>query len=312
MPVYNSEKFLEEAIRSILNQSYSNFEFLIYDDNSTDNSKEIIQNFKLQDSRIKFFLSKKNIGYAKLLNKMIVDAKFNFFARMDADDISEKTRFEKQLNFLLKNPKVSVVGSFAEIINEKGYFVTKSKYPINYLEIKNAFRDYCAFVHSAVILRADFVKQVGGYRACMSPAEDYDLWTRLARVSSMHNLPEYLLKYRRHFDSVSFARRNEQFFNAEIIKKNYENLLNGGDDIIKNFDFKSATKNKLIKNFPFLKIAINNGDYHYHNLKIFFYKKEYILFAYNFILLFFKKPFFLIKKLLCKIKKNLSLFLPLS
>ena len=65
MPVYNSEKFLEEAIRSILNQSYSNFEFLIYDDNSTDNSKEIIQNFKLQDSRIKFFLSKKNIGYAK-------------------------------------------------------------------------------------------------------------------------------------------------------------------------------------------------------------------------------------------------------
>jgi glycosyltransferase involved in cell wall biosynthesis len=303
MPVYNSENFLEESIKSILNQSYTNFEFLIYDDNSTDNSKAIIKKFKQQDSRIKFFFNNKNNGYAKLLNKMIFDAKYNFLARMDSDDISEKTRLEKQLNFLLQNPKVSIVGSFIEIIDKKGNFVRKSKYPINYLEIKSALRDYCAFSHPTTMLRADFVKKLGGYRTNMEPVEDYDLWTRLAQVSTMHNLPEYLLKYRLHIDSVSFTRSNDQFLKTEIVRKNYQNLLNGGDDIIGNFNFKSTNKDKLIKNFPFLKKIVDTGDY--HNLSVLFKNKVYILFGYKFILFFFKKPFFLIRKILYYAKKNL-------
>jgi len=302
MPVYNSENFLEESITSILNQSYSNFEFIIYDDNSTDNSRLIIKKFAQKDSRIKFFYNNINIGYSKLLNKMIIMAKFNFLARMDSDDVSAKCRLEKQLNFLLQNPKASVVGSFIEIINKNGNFVRKSRYPINYVEIKNALRSYCTFAHPATMLKADFVKQVGGYRSNIEPAEDYDLWTRLAQISTMHNLPEYLLKYRQHSDSVSFTRANDQFLKTEIVKKNYEILSNGKVDIIKNFNFKLATKKELIKHFAFLKTV--NIDSNFQGLSVLFRKKEYMLFMFKFILLFFKRPFFLVKKILCYIKKN--------
>ena len=304
MPVYNSQSFLEEAIESVLNQTYKNFEFLIYDDNSIDSSKKIIIKFSQKDSRIKFFFSKKNLGHTALLNMMIDKSKFNFLARMDSDDISVKTRFKKQLNFLLNNPKISAVGSFAEIIDDNGNFIKKIKLPVYDKEIKEKLLNDSVLMHPTVMLRKDFIKQINAYREC-APAEDYDLWTRLSLISSLHNLPEYLLKYRIHSKSVSSLKRDYQFLYGQIVKKNYENLLLGNPDIIENFHFKNSTKSQLMKKFYFLKKKYD--DYQDFNflLKL-IKKKNYMLFIINFICLFFKKPVFLITKILVYIKKKFN------
>ena len=302
MPVYNSEKYLEDSIKSILRQSYKNFEFLIYDDFSKDNSRNIIKNFAQQDPRIKFFFSEKNIGYSRLLNKMTKDAKFNFYARMDSDDVSLERRFEKQLNFLLNNSQASVVGSYIEIIDENGAIIRRSKYPTEFKEIKNELKNYCTFAHPATMINSSYFKHVGGYRSNIEPVEDYDLWTRLSLISTMHNLPEYLLKYRQHFKSISFTKANDQFIKTEIVKKNYQNLLNGENDIILNYNFRVVSKTKLEKDFPFLKNVISDSSY--QDLSIAFRKKNYLVFIFKFIILFFSKPKYVIKTSICFLKKN--------
>ena len=302
MPVYNSEKYLEDSIKSILKPSYKNFEFLIYDDFSKDNSRNIIKNFAQQDPRIKFFFSEKNIGYSRLLNKMTKDAKFNFYARMDSDDISMEKRFEKQLNFLLNNSKASVVGSYIEIIDENGAMIRRSKYPTEFREIKNELKNYCTFAHPATMINSSYLKHVGGYRCNIEPVEDYDLWTRLSLISTMHNLPEYLLKYRQHLKSISFTKTNDQFIKTEIVKKNYHNLLNGKNDIILNYNFGVVSKTKLAQDFPFLTNMIHDNSY--HDLSITFRKKKYLVFIYKFIILFFSKPIYLIRKSICFLKRN--------
>ena len=235
---------------------------------------------------------------------MIDKSKFNFLARMDSDDISVKTRFKKQLNFLLNNPKISAVGSFAEIIDDNGNFIKKIKLPVYDKEIKEKLLNDSVLMHPTVMLRKDFIIQINSYREC-APAEDYDLWTRLSLISSLHNLPEYLLKYRIHSKSVSSLKRDYQFLYGQIVKKNYENLLLGNPDIIENFHFKNSTKSQLMKKFYFLKKKYD--DYQDFNflLKL-IKKKNYMLFIINFIYLFFKKPVFLITKILVYIKKKFN------
>ena len=117
MSVYNASKFLNEAIESILNQTYKNFEFIIIDDGSTDNSTQIIEKYKKIDERIVFIENEKNVGLTKNLNKAIKLSTSDYIARMDADDISDVKRLEKQIKFLQENKDISIVGSCAKYIN---------------------------------------------------------------------------------------------------------------------------------------------------------------------------------------------------
>ncbi len=300
MPVYNSQNYLEESINSILSQTYTNFEFLIYDDNSRDNSKKIIKRFGQKDKRIIFFLSDKHIGYSKLLNMMIQKAKYQFLARMDSDDISRQNRFQKQLNFLIKNPNVSAVGSYIEIIDQNGNFIKNVQFPEKNFEIKKALQNYSALAHPATMIRAKFIKKIGCYRPNIEPAEDYDLWTRLVKISDLHNLPEYLLKFRQHSNSTSFRKAKNQFLKTEIVKYNYKLLISHNIDIIKNHKIKTLVKSSLIKKIINSKKFSNN--YEYNSLQILLRKKKYIIFFLKLFFLFLKKPLFLIKKILIKYK----------
>ena len=126
MPVYNSELYLEDAVQSILDQTYKNFEFIIIDDGSVDNSLAILESFK--DNRIKLVKKKNNTGYTSLLNESINYAKYDYLARMDSDDVSNKDRLLKQFKFLEKNKDYSVVGSNIRLINTKGEFIRNGKY----------------------------------------------------------------------------------------------------------------------------------------------------------------------------------------
>lgn len=221
MPVYNCELYIKEAIDSILNQTFSDFEFIIIDDASTDETLPIIRSY--DDNRIKLIEKPLNTGYTNSLNYGLSIAKGEYIARMDGDDISFPERFEKQINFLDKNLDVVVCGSFFKIIEtDKIYAVCE-----NHEEIKLAMLQECPIGHPTVMMRKEiFQKYDLIYDVSKEPAEDYDLWTRLSVLGKLHNLQEVLLNYRMHNSQVSKKRNNEQKKAAVVIRVNLLNYLN--------------------------------------------------------------------------------------
>lgn len=219
MPVFNSEKYLAEAIESILNQSLLDFEFLIFDDGSTDSSPEIIKQYADLDSRIIAHYAECNVGYVAHLNRGIELSRTEFIARMDSDDISFPHRLQLQKDFLERNPLTGVVGSSTIRIDEDNNELGVGKRPPSnsYLYWQSFFTNPLA--HPSVMFRKKAVEEQGGYQIAKMPAEDYDLWTRLLGRWQLANIEEPLLKYREHHHSISFKKKEAQFknFNKSLI-----------------------------------------------------------------------------------------------
>lgn len=191
MPVYNAEQHLVEAIESILNQTYKDFEFIIINDGSTDNSEKIILSFK--DRRIKYIKNDENLQIVKTLNKGLFIACGEFIARMDADDISLETRFEEQLNHMNKN-NIDVCGSWVQTIGKnKQYW----KFPILHDEIKVNLLFHSSIAHPSVMIRKK-VFETHKYKEEFNKAEDYALWVEIINKFKCENLPKLLLSYRIH------------------------------------------------------------------------------------------------------------------
>ena len=299
MPVYNSELYLEDAVQSILDQTYKNFEFIIIDDGSVDNSLAILESFK--DNRIKLVKKKNNTGYTSLLNESINYAKYDYLARMDSDDVSNKDRLLKQFKFLEKNKDYSVVGSNIRLINTKGEFIRNGKYPETDEQIKSNLSNFSTFAHPACLIRKKKLIDIGGYRTIFEPSEDYDLWTRLALNSKMYNIQEYLLDYRVHGKSVSSKRGIDQQIKTFFIQKNFDNLKNGNPDLV---DINNLTKidletcNKLFNDLKNLKFLID-----YHKIKTDLNKNLYLTAFFKILLVLFFYPKKLIIKIINYIKK---------
>lgn len=214
MPVYNTdEKYLREAIESILNQTYKNFEFIIINDGSTNDAEDIILSYR--DSRILYIKNEQNLGLIKTLNKALYMAKCEYIARMDSDDISLPTRFEKQVDFLDKNPDVDILGTWFNCIPRNRVIETLSKDK----EIKE-----CMLVnsnnigHPTVTFRKSLIERFGiKYDEKYSYAEDYALWLSLIDKVKFANIPEILLNYRIHSNSVCQTKEIEQSLNVHEI-----------------------------------------------------------------------------------------------
>lgn len=222
LPVYNNEKYLRQAIESVLNQTFKDFEFLIFDDCSTDKSLSIIKSYK--DKRIKVFTSEKNRYSIVHMNKGISIAKGNYIARMDADDISLPNRFEKQVNFLDKNKSIVLVGCFAYEINPEGKITDKIFKPVGPQNIRKTCFYYGPHIQPSIMFRKDIIQKVGLYREQYPLIEDIDLYFRLIFSGyKTDNIPEYLLKYRVHPDSTNkyYKEKNRIGFELkwEIQKK---------------------------------------------------------------------------------------------
>ena len=194
LPVYNGIPYLEESIKSILDQTFTNFELIIIDDGSTDQSRQTIELFASLDSRIKFF-SRENRGLIATLNQGLMLSRANMIARMDADDIALPHRLEHQMLFMKANPHIDVCGS-GLICYETGkeWFLPEEYDALHALALFNT-----PVYHPTVIMRKNSILEVGGYSICAQFAEDYDLWVRMLNVGMRFaNLREILLKYRIH------------------------------------------------------------------------------------------------------------------
>lgn len=207
MPVYNAESFLDESISSVLNQSYESFELLILNDNSTDNSLPICEKYANTDNRIKLINSTKNIGAAGLRNKGIEIAEGEFIAFMDADDIANEYRFEKQLNIFKQNDEIGVCGSwftqFGEQVKRK-----KIKHLEFHDQIISRFLINCSIGNSTAMFRK---KNIGNikHNEELKIAIDYDFWSRLILKTKFYNIQESLIDYRIHKNNISTTKKKD-------------------------------------------------------------------------------------------------------
>lgn len=226
MPVYNTEDFLKEAIESILAQSYSNFELLIIDDGSTDNSINIIESFK--DKRIRLVKNKKNMGLPYTRNRGLELAKGEYIAIMDSDDISHEKRLENQLDFLLKNRGIAIIVSNFKLIYGNGK-IKKSGMPNwNPEEIKAQllFRNF--ILNSSAMIRKDFIKKSGiKYNEEFFACQDYMFWVECLKFGEIYREKKHLLSYRTgHENITSNSKKKKKNARAKLINFIHETALN--------------------------------------------------------------------------------------
>ncbi len=212
MPVYNNSIYLNESIESVLNQTFENFELIIIDDGSIDNTIHILEYYKKLDERVKIFRNQKNIGIAKSLNKGISLSNGKYIARIDSDDTWESDKLKKQINYLKKKPDIVLLGSNAIYINEKGEIIKNKNNPIYFSDnkIRKNILKYNLFCHSSVIFQKDHVKKLGYYNEKYPNTEDYELWLRIIKSYKAEILPDKLVRYRIHKKMKSALTKKEQ------------------------------------------------------------------------------------------------------
>ena len=226
LPVYNGEEHLTECIESVLSQTYDNLEFIIVDDASTDNTLNILRKFAAIDSRIKIFQHTINQKQTAAANTAIKNARGDYLARMDADDVALPSRLKKQVEFMQKNPDIGLLGSWVHLIDDNGkpYYVLKTNTSQGYLGWSLLFDT--SFAHSSVMMRKDIIKQVGFYQS--AEAEDYDLGSRINRLAKVANIPEILQQKRVWAGQLALKVPTEtRDCVLQIMQNNMQHLLNG-------------------------------------------------------------------------------------
>ena len=252
MPVYNAEKFLDESIGSILNQTYLEFELLILDDASTDNSLKIIKNYAKEDKRIRVLINKTNQKQAKCRNRLLKNTTTEFIAWMDADDISVIYRLQMQMDFLKQNPDIDVVSSHLAYFDKNNVII---KAPLGDNKIKSVFLLDCAVAGCCIVRMKKIRANKIAYNEDLKSAEDFQYWVDCCPFVNFATIGKVLYKYRIHAMQDSSAnikiQREAHFvivknhllkFNIEIDQEIIKILLNWYDGNFNYQKFKKAAK----------------------------------------------------------------------
>ncbi len=269
MPAYNAEKYIAESIESILNQTFKDFELLILDDASSDKTKEIVLSYAQKDNRIIYVEKQSNHGPATLRNEGIRLAKGTFIALNDADDLSETTRFEKQISVFKAQPNVAVCGSW--IVNfgdNMEPYVFEA--PENPIDIKLTFLSYDCLANSSAMFRKSCVENLE-YQKEFVPAEDYKLWSEVIVNHDFYIIQEALVRYRQHENNISKTKADNLAISDLKIKTDLFQKIFGLQDgdfdykkLVHLFDFlgyrKKLSKPELLEFFEIIKkiVAIND------------------------------------------------------
>ncbi len=221
MPAYNAGNFLSESIRSIQNQSYSNWELIIIDDASTDNSRKILRSFVKNDERIRLYFNQTNLGVSKTANIGISKANGKFIARMDADDIASFDRIEKQVEFLTTNKKTVAVGGQCELININGKKIGEKKFPLKNKEVKDMiFRSVPLQQPTLMVNKQLLPNKFVWYDEDYSSAEELEFIFRIFKFGNVQNIPNIVLKYRIHEGNTSLINPKKTFFLTLVTRIN--------------------------------------------------------------------------------------------
>lgn len=204
------EPLLRLAIESILNQTMRDFEFLIVNDGSQEPIAEVLREYQKRDVRVRIIVNPQNLGLTKSLNKAFPQAKGKYIARMDADDISEPNRLEKQYDFMEQNPEVVLCGSLGWVIDQKGERIKEKNLEVSYGDIKRKLLFNNQFLHSSLFIRKDVLDKEGFYSEGFFKAQDYELVLRLSAKYPVANLPDRLLKWRLDQSSLSWLGKKQQ------------------------------------------------------------------------------------------------------
>jgi glycosyltransferase involved in cell wall biosynthesis len=216
MPVFNGEKFLREAVESILSQTFTDFEFLIIDDGSVDRSVGIIRSY--HDRRIRLIRNEGNLGIVPALNKGIDLARGEYIARMDCDDISLPHRLERQTAFLDAHRDIGACGSWIQAFSENWRWIVK--YPASFEEILCSLFYNAAMAHPSVMMRTALLRQYHlYYDQSFLHAEDFELWVRAVQYTRLENIPEVLLRYRKSGAQITSGRNDQQMLTAGRIRE---------------------------------------------------------------------------------------------
>jgi glycosyltransferase involved in cell wall biosynthesis len=245
MSVYNeSESELTQAVDSILNQSYTQLELIVVLDNPGNSKQNIILlKYVEQDDRVKLIVNDSNLGLAKSLNRALATANGFYIARMDADDISENNRIEKQVQFLYKNPAFSLVASDKFDIDATGNEISsKYKVPRSSEAIERMLNYRSVIIHPSVMILKSVLVQLGGYRN-FGAAQDYDLWLRLIEIGyKIHVLDEKLIRYRNRSNNISNSNPYKQLLHLRYIRKLAQDRKRWGFD-----DFSEENLNQYLE-----------------------------------------------------------------
>lgn len=216
MSVYNGAAHLYPCVQSILQQHFSNFEFLILNDGSTDGTSKILRQLAAIDSRIRL-IERENRGLVASLNELIAAAKAPMLARMDSDDVAMPERFARQMAYLSAHPEIGILGSNTHDLDEHGLIIgATDNYPLYPAAAQGVLSEGPPVCHPSVMMRTDLVRKLGGYRAAFRHAEDYDLWLRASLHTDIANLSDRLLLYRRSSEQISRKHAAEQAKAAAI------------------------------------------------------------------------------------------------
>jgi glycosyltransferase involved in cell wall biosynthesis len=223
MSTYNDAKFLPQSVESVLGQSFGDFEFLIVDDASPDNTKSILERYGQKDSRIIHWTNQTNLGLTKNLNTAIQKARGEYIARLDSDDAwSDANKLKKQIDFLEQNRDYCLVGSWAEAFSDDTKKRFTIRYPASDSQIRGQLLWHNCFVHSSIMARKQNILTAGGYDLNQQYIEDYALWLRLGLESKFANLPEIMVRYRINSVGITRKKNQEQIRNILPLIKSYK------------------------------------------------------------------------------------------
>ena len=263
MPVFNGERYLAESIDSILTQTFTNFEFIIIDDGSTDNSLQVLREYQKRDKRIRL-IARENRNLATTLNDIVDLARGEWIARMDQDDIALPQRFERQLEWLAQTG-ADICGSWAQVFGTAGKRTLK--YPQSDIAIKMEMLFSSPFAHPTVMMNAALIRQLR-YDKAWERCEDYDLWERAAQAGwKMTNAQEVLLLYRQHMNQITNRTFTQNQILSQNIKRRYHLSLFSSlqlplawiDEIIKMRDPTTSNPNMDAVDAAFTALLSCNG-----------------------------------------------------
>jgi len=261
LPTHNGQSHIKEAIDNVIAQTFSDFQLMIINDGSTDNTANIVLEYLKKDNRIKYFKNEKNLGLQKTLTRGFKESKGKYIARIDDDDVWQDTqKLEKEVSFLEKNLEYVLVGSGAIVINDEGKELYRFLLPEKDEEIRQYILFRNPFLHSSVVFLREAAGKFGGYseKEKLPGVEDFDLWLKLGKVGKFYNFPEYFLKFRAPSSErdIFRIRRNRTKNLIAVVKRHGKNYPHYKKAILKNYlklFYTYIPKPKFLENYLYQK-----------------------------------------------------------